>query len=337
MENAEMMKHELLTKLSTFMPHLKPEDLSSISSAFDIVSQSYSISKAETHLAVLGREQMLKLIKTYIVVKKMEGLSENTIDRYLLYLNQFMLFARKPIDELTGNDIRMFLFEYQESHSVTNRTLDGIRSIVCTFLRWAAAEHYIPNNPSETIKAIRYEEKPRKALEQIELERLRRACKTPRDLAIVETIYSTGCRVSELINIKLNDINWETHSVELFGKGKKHRTSFLNAKAEIAIREYLNTRKKESIYLINGERGQEKLKKEAIERIVRLITKRSMIQSKKITPHVLRHTTATQALKNGMPITDIQKLLGHENISTTMIYAHTSVEGVQSSHMRCVV
>lgn len=337
MDNREVMKHELITKLAMELGDLSQDTLSLVSTIFDIVSRNYTITKDETQIAIWEQERLSKLIKTYIVVKKMEGLSDNTLDRYLLYLNQFLLSNRKPIDQITGNDVRMFLFDYQMNHNVSNRTLDGIRSIICTFFKWAASENYIQKNPADTIKSIRFEEKPRRPLEQIELERLRRACKTPRDLAILETLYSTGCRVSELIGIKLSDIDWDKHTVNLFGKGRKHRVSFINAKAEVAIREYLKKRKCVSNYLFCGERNQPCLKKEAVERVIRIIGKNAGIQSKKITPHVIRHTTATQALRNGMPISDIQTLLGHANVATTMIYAHTTIDNVRSNHLRCVV
>ena len=337
MDSREQMKNAFLTKLEFFAPYLSGDDLQKVAMAFDIVSSEYAISETEKHLAVLGREQMQELIKTYIVVKKMEGLSDNTLERYANTLGIFMRSSTKPIDEITGNDIRLFLYNYQKTRGITSRSLDGIRSIVCTFFNWAMAERYIAVNPAQSVKAIKYEVKPRKSLEQLDLERLRRACRTHRELALVETLYSTGCRVSELTAIKLSDINWDKHTVHLFGKGKKHRTSFINAKAEIALREYLKTRKVDSEYLFVGERGQMRLKKEAIERSVRILAKRAGLGDKGITPHVLRHTTATQALKNGMPVNDIQKLLGHSSVATTMIYAHTSLESVQAGHLKCVV
>ena len=172
---------------------------------------------------------------------------------------------------------------------------------------------------------------------QKELELLRRACKTPRELAIIETLYSTGCRVSELTNIKLCDIDWEKRAVHLVGKGKKHRDSYLNAKAEVSIGDYLLHRKYQSEYLFCNDRGGGKTTKDNIEKIVRNIAARSEISGKHITPHVMRHTTATQALNSGMQVQDIQKMLGHSNIATTMIYAQTSIEHVAAEHKKYIV
>lgn len=329
----EHMRQELLTALAGRM---STEELAYVARKFDAVAEGYEIRRAETHLTVYGRDELEGLIKTYLVVKKMEGLSSKTLDQYGIYLHKFLLAMSKPPTEITANDIRLFLFRYQEQTGLSNRTLDRVRSIVCSFFRWAACEEYIPRSPVETIKAIRFEEKPRRAITQIELERLRRACQTPRELAIVEILYSTGCRVSELIGIQLSDINWSTKSVHLLGKGRKHRDSYINAKAEIAIREYLSGRKHESVFLLCNDRGGEPMKKENVERIMRVLSERAGM-GKRITPHVLRHTTATQAVRSGMAVEDVQQLLGHSSIATTMIYAEISQDGVREMHRRCVV
>lgn len=155
----------------------------------------------------------------------------------------------------------------------------------------------------------------------------------------MEFLYSTGCRVSEMSAVKKKDINWLDNSVRLFGKGKKHRLSFINAKAEVAIKNYLNSRKDDSEFLFVSERAPHgQLSKDAYEKIIRNIVKRTPeVQGKHITPHTLRHTMATTALRGGMPITDISKLLGHEKIDTTMIYAKTSTEEIREGHKRFVI
>lgn len=333
----EHMKHDFMMKIASVVPELGKETLCRIAKAMDEVSGRYSISEAETHLAVLGREEFQRVIKNYIVVKHMEGLSDATLQNYLFRLHHFMKASTKPLEKLTANDIRLYLFKYQSESGITNRSLDSVRSVICTFLRWAASEGYISTNPAETIKPIKWEAKPREALEQIELERIRRACTSARETAIVEVLYSTGCRVSELSGIKLSDIDWNAHSVNLFGKGKKWRTSYINAKAEMAIRVYLAQRKHESIFLFCNDRGGGQMKKGNIERMIRSIRDRAGMGDRRITPHTFRHTTATQALQSGMPVTDIQLLLGHASVNTTMVYAHTTHEAVQAGHKRCIV
>jgi len=333
----EHFKHDLLLKVAETMPNASMEELAAISQAMDSVSTNYSVQKAETAIAVVGREEFQKLLKTFIVVKHMEGLSDETLQTYWLRLSQFMYASCKPVNEITANDIRTYLFAYQQNRGVTNRSLDHIRIVIATFFRWAASEKYIPSNPTENLKAIKYTAKEREPLNQIELEMIRRACQTPRELAIIEFLYSTGCRVTELTRIKMSDVDWNKRSVTLFGKGNKYRTSYINAKAEVALKHYLLKRSHKSDLLFCNDRGGTPMNKDNIERIVRNIKNRAGFTDRNITPHTFRHTTATQALRSGMPVSDIQMLLGHANVSTTMIYAHTCNEKVQAEHSRCVI
>lgn len=333
----ERMRHELMMTVATDLPHLSKDELCSIARSFDKVASRYCIGEAELHLTILGREEFIRVIKCFIVVKRMEGLSENTLSHYLLVLKNFMEASVKPLGEITANDIRLYLFKYQQDRGVDNRTLEGMRVVIGTFTRWATSEGYINRDPSTSLKPIKFTAKPREALEQIDLEILRRACRDVRETALIEVMYSTACRVSELCGIKLSDIDWDKKTVQLFGKGGKYRTSYINAKAEVALRAYLKWRKHDSFYLFCNDRGGGQMKKDNIERIVRKLRERAGMADRNITPHVLRHTTATQALRSGMPVNDIQALLGHSNVATTMIYAHVSQSEVQAGHKRCIV
>lgn len=333
----EKIKHDVIAKISARMPEMPLDTLRLIAQSLDEAVDGYTITEAETHLSIVGRDEFIRVIKNYFVIKKMEGLSEKTLSRYLLALKSFVNKTMKPIGEVTANDTRLFLFAYQNEREISNRSLEGMRGVICTFFRWAAAEGYIDKDPTVQIKPIRWTAKPREALEQIDLELIRKACSDARELALVEVFYSTGCRVSELIGIKLNDIDWDKRTVLLFGKGGKYRTSYINAKAEIAIKEYLKTRKHNSEYLFCNIRGGKKLGKDNIERIVRNLKDRAGLGDRRVTPHVFRHTTATHAVRSGMPVTDIQQLLGHSNVATTMVYAHISNESVQAGHRRCIV
>lgn len=337
MNHYEKMKHDVMMKIATRIPEMNTESLCLIAQCLDEVVSGYTISEAETHLAIVGREEFVRVVKNYIVIKKMEGLSEKTLSRYLLTLKNFIDKMMKPIGEVTANDIRLFLFSYQDERGISNRSLESMRGVICTFFRWAASEGYISRDPSVPLKPIKWTAKPREALEQIDLEIIRKACQDERESALVEVLYSTGCRVSELIGIKLNDVDWDKRTVLLFGKGRKYRTSYINAKAEVAIKEYLRVRKHDSEYLFCNIRGGGKLGKDNVERIVRNLKTRAGMEDRNITPHVFRHTTATQAVRSNMPIVDIQRLLGHSNVATTMVYAHTSSESVQAGHRRCIV
>lgn len=330
----EQMRNDFLVALS----ETSELTIQIVLQALDKVAASYEVTQNDG-CVIVGEGELPEVVKTYLVCKKMAGLSDGTLNNYQIILNVFFREIRKDTCDITANDIRKFLYIYQEKKGVSRRTIDKYREYITRFFTWAHDEGYLQSNPARNIAAIKYEEKPREALTQVELEYLRMACITIRELAIVEFLYSTGARVSELSIIKKNDINWYEKSVHLFGKGRKHRTSFLNAKAEVALIKYLETRDDDSEFLfVSVKKPHNRLSKDGIEKIVRNIAKRASKNiNKRISPHVLRHTTASVALQSGMPIADISKLLGHESIDTTMIYAKSSVEDVRSGHKKHII
>ena len=329
MNEYEQMRNRFLAELDN-RTHFPADTLELISTALDRVAYGYEIKKKELSLATYT-DPIPMLLKTYIVVKKTEGLSDGTLGNYARILKAFFNWVRKGPEEVVANDIRMFLYDYQQHHHVGDRTMEKYREMICWFFHWAHTEEYISKNPGRALKPIKHEVKERTALTQIELEYLRMACKTKREHAMLEFLYSTGCRVSELAIVKKSDIDWHDGTVHLFGKGKKHRTSFINAKCEVALKEYLRERDDECEFLfVTERRPYRQMTKCAIEKIVRLLAERSCVE-KHVTPHILRHTTATQAVNNGMPIEDVSKLLGHASVNTTMIYAKVATSKVQTS------
>lgn len=331
----EQFRNDVLVQLSRESEGLTT---SIVLHALDLAASKYDFQKKSTDLMIIG-DGIPEIAKIYLVVKKMAGLSDETLENYRLILSSFFRSTNKLPQQINANDIRMWLYSYQKSRGVSNRTLDKYREYICRFFQWAQDEEYISANPSKGVEPIKYEIKQRESLTQVELEYLRLACENERDLAIIETLYSTGCRVSELSIIKKRDIDWHENTVHLFGKGKKHRFSFLNAKAEVAIKVYLATRSDDCEYLFTTLRKPyKKMSKDAIEKALKNIVERMPSDVRKhITPHILRHTTATIALNGGMPIEDISKLLGHESVDTTMIYAKTSMEDVRMRHKKYVV
>lgn len=317
--------------------NLSKEELNRMLEALDKISNNYDFERKQEIKS--DSYTLPESVEMYLTCKKISGLSENTIKNYRITLNTFFKTVQKAPSEIVANDIRFFLYNYQKERNVSSRSLDKYREYIVRFFSWAVEEGYINTNPGKNISSIKHEEPPRVALTQIELEYLRNSCKTLREKAILEFLYSTGCRVSEMSAVKKKDINWLDNSVRLFGKGKKHRLSFINAKAEVAIKNYLNSRKDDSEFLFVSERAPHgQLSKDAYEKIIRNIVKRTPeVQGKHITPHTFRHTMATTALRGGMPITDISKLLGHEKIDTTMIYAKTSTEEIREGHKRFII
>lgn len=304
----------------------------------DQVASRYEISQKELGLTVYN-DGLPELAKIYLVCKKIEGLSEKTLNTYMRTLSLFFREMAKPIERISANDIRVYLFQYQQSRNCSNRSLDKYRGYLASFFGWATAEGYLERDPTRTIQSIKYEKKPRQNLSQLELEYLRSACVTLREKAIIEFLFSTGCRVSELSNVKKTDVDWNAKTVHLFGKGRKHRDSYINAKAEVSLQAYLSCRDDDSEYLFVSERKPiRQITPAAIEKIVRIIAARDADKIRKtVTPHVLRHTTATIALSNGMPIEEISRLLGHEKVDTTLIYAHVANSDVQNGHRKYVI
>lgn len=338
MECYDQMKNAFIASLSAKCPDLSMDQMKRILESLDTVSASYEITESETALSVL-KDGIPELVRTYIAVKKIEGLSAETLKVKFYRLRSFFQAIRKPLPMITANDIRAYLYQYQERSGVSNATLDGVRIVIDSFFKWAACEGYLDKDPTVTLRPVKYEKKQRCALTQLELEYIRRACRTARERAMVEFFYSTGCRVSELCTVQLTDINFLSGEVTLFGKGSKYRTSYINAKASVAIRDYLNTRGTDaSEYLFCTERRPyRKLTKAAVEKAVRDIMSRVPEVKKHVTPHIFRHTTATQAVRNGMPIEEVQRLLGHVKVDTTMIYVESDQERVKASHVRAVV
>lgn len=332
----EQMKNQFLVFLNDTWPDTSIDMLEAVTCALDRAAYAYDVSLKETALTAYV-DPIPKLVKTYIVVKKTEGLSDGTLQNYARILKSFFLWLRKQPEEVTANDIRMFIYDYQQTHRITDRTLDKYREMICWFFRWAHTEEYLQKNPGRAIKPIKHEVKARTSLTQLELEYLRIACKTKRERAMLEFLYSTGCRISELLIVKHEDVDWHNCTVHLFGKGRKHRTSYINAKCEVALKEYLAERDDNCEYLfVTERRPYRNMTKAAAEKIIRQLSERSSV-AKHVTPHILRHTTATQAVNNGMAIEDVSKLLGHASVNTTLIYAKVSQTRVQSEHVRCVI
>jgi len=327
------MKNEFMLMLSREYGN---KDIEKITMMLNMVANNYEIGEKQTGLVVYNPEETPTMVKEYLVVKKIEGLSDKTLMNYKLFLDKFFSYVRKELEAVEKNDIVLFLHVYKSEHKISDRSLDKIREYICRFFNWACDENYLERSPARTIKPIKHETRERVGLTHLELEYVRRACKTPREQAMVEVFCSTGCRVSELIILKKSDIDMMTGDVHLFGKGKKHRTSYMNARAKVALQAYWDTRKDDSEYAFVSERGSNPLGKEAIEKVIRNLGRRAEL-NKNLTPHIFRHTTATHGLEGGMSVEAIQSILGHASINTTMIYAKASKERVKEEHKRYIV
>lgn len=328
----EHLRNAFMLELQGHMPRTT---LEFILNKLDKIVSDYEITEKVTSLAVID-DIIPKVVRIYLSSKKLEGASEATISNYATILRVFFDAIRKQPEEIETNEIRLFLATYQMNKEISNRTLDKYRQVLNAFFTWCTNEEYLAKNPCKNIKEIKYEAKQRHSLTRFQLEKLRRACESKRDLAIVDVLYSTGCRVSELINMKFSDLNESEHSIKIIGKGKKHNTVYLNDSAQISLSEYLKCRKGDSDYIFVSERSPHgKLSARAIEHTIKLLGKKIGVST--LSPHILRHTSATLALQSGMPLTTVQKMLGHASPNTTQIYAETSQNDVATSHQRYVI
>lgn len=337
MPEGEIMREQFVNEfISSLSGDFDEDILSVLFKKLTVFVNKYEIKPVETSIAIYT-DYLPECYQVYFVTRKIEGMSMKSLELYDLYLKDFFRQINKPIKNITTNDIRVYLYKVQTQRGLSNRSLDSRRTIINAFFEWCCNEEYVDRNPCRTIKKIKYETKERKPLTAIELEQLRNACATARDKAMVEFLYSTGCRVTEIVNINKSDVNFETKEVVLFGKGNKHRTSYLNARAELALKNYLDSRDDNNDALFVSDRHpHNRLKKNAIEKRIGQLGEIAQIE-RKIFPHLIRHTTATNGLNRGMKVEEVQKMLGHENISTTMIYAKVAENTVKLNHTKCIV
>ncbi len=332
----ENFANEFVSKLDG---KISDEALRTVLQELQVFTSNYDISQRETHV-VPYQSNVPDCYRVYMVAKKIEGMSPESMKTYNFYLTDFFEHINRPFEQVTTNDIRIYLYETQKRTGISNRTLDGKRLVINTFMDWCWKEGYIPNNPCASIKPIKFEEKPREPLSNMELEIVRDACENYRDKAMIELFYSTGCRLSEMVNLKISDIDFTSKEVHLFGKGSKHRTSYLNAKAEYMLKKYFELeRPKESIsdsVFVIFRKPYNEMHKESIYARIKAIQKRSGIE-RSLFPHLLRHTMATDALNRGMNVAEVKEILGHEKLDTTMIYAKISHDSVKFNHKRYIV
>ena len=259
-------------------------------------------------------------ITHFFDAKRVEGLSQKSLKNYRMYLEMFAEHTPKNINDVSVDDIRAFIEYMGEERHLKNSSLQAVLNILRSFFGWLSVEEIIDRNPMLKIKSMKINMKnARRPLTLDDLERLRNACQNYREKAIVELFYSTGCRLAEVLSIKICDIDFAQRSVGILGKGSKERTVYFSVRARLMIQEYLRQRSGDNPFLFCSVRAPfQELKSKAMENILRDIGQRAEI-GRRIYPHLLRHTFATNLLNSGMDITIIQRLLGHENLDTTQI------------------
>lgn len=297
------------------------------------VSSNYDIHKNEVTITQADKQHAARLLCEYIRCRRGEGLSQKTLKLYSSRVKDFVINCNKPIEKVQRSDIQQYLFQYEDTHNVSRRTLQTYRIALLAFFKWASTEQLIEKNPMDGVRKIKYQRKPRKALTSDQMAQLKGSCCNAKELAIIETMYSTGCRIAELAKLKLQDTDIENGIVHLHGKGGKYRDSYLSPDAKWALKQYMKQRNDDCQYLICSTRGSHGVSTDQMRRDVHRIALRCDMGW--VTPHILRHTFATRMLRNNVPVTDIQHIMGHASANTTMIYAEISQDNVKNGHIRC--
>ena len=312
------------------------EELDVVLKELYVFSTNYNIEEKTRELIPYGG-YLPECYKSYFITKQINGIKESSLIQYDNCLKDFFAYVNKALKEIETNDIRAYLHYLETTRKCQKCTLDSRRLIINGFFEWCTTEEYINTNPCKKISSIKFEPKIRQPLSDLELERVRYACECVRDKALLEFLYSTGCRVSEVVNLNISDINFESGEVIVFCKGEKYRTVFLNARVRILLEKYLQSRNdtNEALF-VSLRKPHQRIKKSAMELILRKLGEKAGIE-RNIFPHLIRHTTATTSLNRGMDVTEVKEMLGHKKIETTMIYAKVSKINLKQNHQKFIV
>lgn len=328
-----MKSQEVTVRIVRKLDQLYPGmfDQTTVRQAIEEVLYDYDVSPKETLPAVL--DNMRDMILLYLATRKTEGLSNETLKSYGLTLGWFADSMRKNVENITAMDIRMYLARYSKT-GVKNSTMATKTDILRGFFNWLESEEYIPKSPMRKIKSPKVEKRIRDALTKEEFEILRTGAKTLRQKALLELLYSTGCRLEEVEQMKKQDIDWQRLSIRVIGKGDKERIVYLNATAQVHLRKYFMSRLDDCEAVFVTERRPIKfLGRRAIQREMKKIMAQSGLK-KNVYPHLIRHTFATHMINAGMDLSILQEILGHDSPETTLIYAKNSNEKVEHEYRK---
>ena len=273
--------------------------------------------------------------KMFIAAKRIEGCSERTLNYYETTIKTMIDKLSKKVNSIETEDLRNYLSEYQAKNNCSKVTIDNVRRILSSFFAWLEDEDYIMKSPVRRIHKVKATQTVKDTYTDEELEEMRDACVEIRDLAMVDFLASTGVRVGELVNLDRVDIDMQERSCVVLGKGGKEREVYFDARTKIHLQNYLNTRTDNNpAVFVSLLRPYDRLKISGVEIRLRELGKR--INIKKIHPHKFRRTMATKAIDKGMPIEQVQVLLGHRKIDTTLQYAMVNQNNVRNSHKKFI-
>lgn len=323
------MLEQVVSKVLLGMVGKSIEELKSV---LYCVLSGYDISEKSTEVRKIDDSWQNEL-HAFLIRKHVEGRSEGTIKQYKLHLERMLQYINKPVKEITEADLFMYISAYKKRRAVSNVYLDNIRLVFSSFFGWLSNKGYIAKNPASGLDPIKAEKRIKKPLSDMELETLRRRCLIKRDTALIEFLYSIGVRVSELVSLNRQDIDFNNLNAIVYGKGAKERETYLTASACMHLKEYLESRTDGNDALFVSLRApHERLTVSGVEEILRRLGRETGIE--KVHPHRFRRTMATNILNKGMPIEEVKEVLGHAKLDTTLIYCQIRRENVMHHHRK---
>ncbi len=307
--------------LAEMQPILKASQLKRLKDALD---RAFEPKQNETN-------EML--LRTFLTAKEVEGCSSKTLQYYDDTLVRALATIGKPIGAIESDDLRRYLNDYETTRHTSKVTIDNIRRIMSSFFSWLEDEDYIVKSPVRRIHRVKTAQLAKETLSDEELETLRDACENERDLAVVDLLASTGMRIGELVRLDIADVNLQERECIVTGKGNKQRPVYFDARTKLRLMEYLGSRGDDSSALfVSLDSAAKRVTVGGMELRLRNLGKKAGIS--RVHPHKFRRTLATHAIDKGMPIEQVQKLLGHAKIDTTMHYAMVNQNNVKASHRK---
>ncbi len=275
------------------------------------------------------------ILSHFIAAKNVEGCTERSLQYYRRTLTTALKVLKKPVTQIVTEDLRTYLSSYSNQNNASRMTLDNIRRILSTFFSWLENEDYILKSPMRRIRKIKTEKLVKETYSDEALVKIRDNCKCIRDLAIIDMLASTGMRVGELVSLNKADVDFQNRECIVFGKGAKERPVYFDAKTKIHLQNYLNSRTDDNNALfVSRNKPFKRLEISGVEVTLRNLGRKLNINN--VHPHKFRRTLATQAIDKGMPIEQVQKLLGHQKIDTTLEYAMVDQQNVKISHRKYI-
>lgn len=330
------MKNQVITEITRQMlPYLDNAQMEHLQEVLQHCLWNIEITSSGKSNELFVRETNEEMLEMFLSAKRVEGCSEKTLRYYETSLLRMFSEVDMHVTKMKTDDLRNYLSEYQQRTQCSRGNIDNIRRILSSFFAWLEDENYILKSPVRRIHKIRSCKTVKETYTDEALETMRDQCGSIRDLAMIDLLASTGMRVGELVHLNKDDIDFENRECVVFGKGSKERPVYFDARTKIHLKNYLDSRRDDNPALfVSMLSPYNRLKISGVEVRLRKLGRRLGIN--KVHPHKFRRTLATRAIDKGMPIEQVQRLLGHAKIDTTMQYAMVNQNNVKISHRKYI-